>query len=131
MSARVAVARVFLAIAGLAGALSVAGDAVAAHALAAEPHRAELAATAARYGLIHAAALLALALLIERAAHRFWLLAAGWLFIAGIALFCGSLGLVAAGAARGWTIFAPWGGSAFIAGWLALLVAAIRARPAG
>jgi uncharacterized membrane protein YgdD (TMEM256/DUF423 family) len=125
----VAAERIFLAIAGFAGALSVVGDAVAAHALAGEPQRAELAATAARYGLIHAAALLALALLIERAQRRFWLLAAGWLFVAGIALFCGSLDLVAAGAARGWVIFAPWGGSAFIAGWLALFVAAIRAQP--
>jgi uncharacterized membrane protein YgdD (TMEM256/DUF423 family) len=125
----VAVERIFLAIAGLAGALSVAGDAVAAHALASDAHRMELAATAARYGLVHAAALVALAFLIERAASRFWLLAAGWLFVAGVALFCGSLDLLAAGAAHGWAIFAPWGGSAFIAGWLAVFVAAIRARP--
>jgi len=118
-------ARFFLAIAGLAGALSVAGDAVATHLLAAEPERLALGATAARYGLIHAAALVALAFLIERR-RGLWLTIAAWCFVAGLVLFCGSLDLLAAGAPHGFAIAAPWGGTAFILGWLAVLIAALR-----
>lgn len=121
--------RVFLAVAGASGAISAAIDAAANHLLAGDPHRAALAATAARYGLIHAAALLGLALLIARS-RSVWGLAAGWLFVAGLALFCGALDLVAFGAPAGLTALAPWGGTAFILGWSALLIAALRSRPA-
>jgi uncharacterized membrane protein YgdD (TMEM256/DUF423 family) len=121
--------RLFLAISGAAGAIAVAADAAATHLLAGDAHRLDLAATAARYGLIHAAALLGVALLIER--HReFWLVVAGWSFVAGLVLFCGSLDLLAAGASQGFAAAAPWGGTAFILGWLAILVAALRAKPA-
>ncbi len=122
--------RVFLAIAGLSGALSVAADAVARHLLAGDPARFELAATGARYGLIHAAALLAVAVLIGRARGGFWIHAGGWLIVAGLVLFCGSLDLVAAGAPKGLTVLAPWGGTSFILGWVALFIAALRPRPA-
>ncbi|HVA13866.1 MAG TPA: DUF423 domain-containing protein [Stellaceae bacterium] len=121
--------RFFLAMAGLSGALAVAVDAAATHLLAGDLYRLDLAATSARYGMIHAAALLALALLAERA-DGFWLAAAGWCFVAGIALFCGSLDLLAAGAPHGFAAAAPWGGTAFIVGWLAVAVAALRAKKA-
>jgi uncharacterized membrane protein YgdD (TMEM256/DUF423 family) len=121
--------RIFLASAGVSGAISVGADAAAVHLLAGDPYRLGLAATAARYGLIHAAALVALALLIERRGG-FWPAAAGWCFVAGLALFCGSLDLLAAGAPHGFAVAAPWGGTAFIIGWLAVLVAALRPTPA-
>ncbi|HEY3920457.1 MAG TPA: DUF423 domain-containing protein [Stellaceae bacterium] len=121
--------RVFLAVAGASGAVSVGIDAAATHLLAGDAERLAFAATAARYGVIHAAALLALALLIERA-NNFWLKAAGWCFVAGLAMFCGSLDLLAAGAPHGVAAAAPWGGTAFILGWLAVLVAALRPRRA-
>lgn len=122
--------RAFLAIAGLSGALSVVMDAVARHVLAGDAERLELATTAARYGLIHAAALLAVALLAGRTQSGIWLYAAGWLIAAGLVLFCGSLALVAAGAPHGLTALAPWGGTSFILGWIALFIAAVRPRPA-
>lgn len=122
--------RIFLAVAGLSGALSVAIDAIARHVLAGDPYRADLAATGARYGLIHAAALLGIALLAGRAHGGFWVFVAGWLIVAGLVLFCGSLDLVAAGAPRALTVLAPWGGTAFILGWVALFIAALRPRPA-
>ena len=121
--------RVFLAIAGLAGAISVGGDAAATHLLAGDPYRLELATTAARYGLIHAAALVALVLLLERRGG-FFLAAAAWCFVAGLVLFSGSLGLLAAGAPHGFAVAAPWGGTAFILGWLAILIAALRPKSA-
>jgi uncharacterized membrane protein YgdD (TMEM256/DUF423 family) len=119
--------RIFLAVAGASGSVAVAVDAAATHLLAGDPMRLGFAATAARYGLIHAATLVALALLIERGGE-FWLRLAGWCFVAGLILFCGSLDLLAAGAPSGAAIAAPWGGTAFILGWLAVLVAALRPR---
>jgi uncharacterized membrane protein YgdD (TMEM256/DUF423 family) len=120
--------RIFLAIAGAAGAISVAVDAAATHLLAGDVYRLGLAATASRYGMIHAAALLALVFLIERGG--WWLCAAGWCFVVGLVLFCGSLDLLAAGAPHGIAHAAPWGGTAFILGWLAVLVAAVRPKRA-
>lgn len=121
-------ARIFLAIAGAAGAISVAVDAAATHLLAGDAYRLGLAETASRYGLIHAAALLALVFLLER--DGWWLGAAGWCFTIGLVLFSGSLDLLAAGAPHGVADAAPWGGTAFILGWLAVLVAAVRPKRA-
>lgn len=122
-----ATGRIFLAAAGAAGAVSVAIDAAATHLLAGDPYRLGLAGTASRYGLVHSAALLALVFLIERGG---WRLAAGWCFIVGLVLFCGSLDLLAAGAPAIVARAAPWGGTAFILGWLAILVAALRPNKA-
>jgi uncharacterized membrane protein YgdD (TMEM256/DUF423 family) len=120
--------RIFLAIAGAAGAIAVAGDAAATHLLAGDAYRLGLVETASRYGLIHAAVLLALVFLIERGG--FWLCAAGWCFVVGLVLFCGSLDLIAVGAPRFVAHAAPWGGTAFILGWLAVVVAAVRPKKA-
>ena len=123
-----ATSRIFLAISGVAGAFSVAVDAAATHLLAGDTYRLGLAETASRYGLIHAVALLALVFLIERGGY--WLRVAGWCFVVGLALFCGSLDLLAAGAPHLVARAAPWGGTAFILGWLAVLVAALRPKKA-
>jgi uncharacterized membrane protein YgdD (TMEM256/DUF423 family) len=120
--------RIFLGIAGVAGAISVTVDAAATHLLAGDAYRLGLAATASRYGMIHAAALLGLALLVERGGC--WLSGAGWCFVIGLALFCGSLDLLAAGAPHFIAHAAPWGGTAFILGWVAVLIAALRPRKA-
>lgn len=122
----------WIGIAGLSGAAAVAADATARHALAGDPFRGDLAATAARYGLVHAAALLALAMLLrampEGAARR-WSIAAGWCFVAAQLLFCGGLYLHAAGSAA-LVPLVPVGGTLFIAGWAALFLAAVWPRPA-
>jgi uncharacterized membrane protein YgdD (TMEM256/DUF423 family) len=90
----------------------------------------ELAATAARYGLMHAAALLAVAALLRQAvAGRAWLLAAAWCFVAALVLFCGTLFLHAAGLAPGLTPLVPVGGTLFIAAWALLAVHALAPRP--
>ena len=121
-------ARIFLAAAGLSGAISVATDALARHVLAGDFYRFELAATSARYGLFHAAALVGVAVLLQRDERSLWLSFSGALFVAGLMLFCGSLDAMALGVRAGAAVLTPWGGTAFIAGWLALLVAAIRPR---
>jgi uncharacterized membrane protein YgdD (TMEM256/DUF423 family) len=116
--------RLWLAIAGLGGAASVAAGAFAAH-LAGDPKAAELLRTGALYGMVHAAALLAV---VAIAARRLAMHVAGWGFAAGIVLFSGSLFGLAAGAARwvGWAT--PIGGVALIVGWVALATIAVRRR---
>jgi uncharacterized membrane protein YgdD (TMEM256/DUF423 family) len=116
--------RVWLVVAGLGGALSVAAGALAAH-LADDPKAAELLRTGALYGMVHAAALLAV---VALGARRLAVLVAGWSFAAGIILFSGSLFALAGGAARwlGWVT--PFGGVLLIIGWTALASLAVRRR---
>jgi len=107
--------------AAFAGASGIALGAFGAHALRARLEPAALATwnTAVLYHLIHALALLALAL-FARATGRSVMLPAT-LFTAGIVLFSGSLYLLALTSWRWLGPLTPLGGVAFIAGWLALL----------
>ena len=49
---------------------------------------------------------------------------AGWLFVAGTVLFCGSLYILAMTGIRWWGAVTPLGGVAFLAGWLCLTLSA-------
>jgi uncharacterized membrane protein YgdD (TMEM256/DUF423 family) len=51
---------------------------------------------------------------------------AGWLFLLGIVLFSGSLYILTLTGNRSLGMVTPFGGSAFILGWFALLLAAWR-----
>lgn len=84
--------------------------------------------TAVHYQLVHALALVLVALFLRTAAGgpSSALTAAGWCFLAGILLFSGSLYVLALGGPRLLGPVTPIGGVAFLAGWLALLVAAWR-----
>ena len=123
--------RIWIAIAGLSGAAAVTVDAAARHLLVGAAYQLDLAATGARYGLIHALALLATAILrrgLPLAASAHWLGLAGWCFTAGLVLFSGSLYLLAARGPAMVATLTPVGGVLFIAGWVALLVAALTLR---
>jgi uncharacterized membrane protein YgdD (TMEM256/DUF423 family) len=115
------------AVSALAGASAVGLGAFGAHALRSRLEPSALAAwhTAVTYHLVHAVGLLALAL-YARAAGRPIALPAG-LFSAGIALFSGSLYLLALTGWRWLGPVTPVGGLCFIAGWISLLA---LARPA-
>lgn len=82
--------------------------------------------TAVFYQLIHALAIVAVAVLIRSGAELPALRSIGWLFCAGIVLFSGSLYLLALGGPRWFGPITPLGGVAFMAGWLWLAVAAAR-----
>lgn len=104
-------------IAGIVGALGVALGAFGAHGLknvVTDAHLLEVWDTGARYHLIHALALLAVAAHPGRPA---W---AGWLFLAGITLFSGSLYGMTLTGARWLGAITPLGGVCFIVGWLVL-----------
>ena len=85
--------------------------------------------TGVQYQMYHALALLLTGLLYEQCAQKFAKIA-GVLFIIGIILFSGSLYLLTAGKAAETAsldkmgIITPFGGIAFIAGWVFLLFAA-------
>jgi uncharacterized membrane protein YgdD (TMEM256/DUF423 family) len=77
--------------------------------------------TAVQYHFWHALALLATPQLAGA-----WARAAGWLFVAGVLLFSGSLYALALDAPRALGMVTPLGGLALVLGWLAFAVAAIR-----
>ncbi len=84
--------------------------------------------TGVRYHLIHALGLLAVAWAASRWPGG-WPGAAGWLFVAGIAIFSGSLYLLVMTGARWLGAITPIGGLCLIAGWAVLAVGALRAAP--
>lgn len=120
--------RFWLAIAGLGGLASVIAGALAAH-LAADARAAELLRTGALYGMVHAAALVALIALAQgREPRRGAAAVAGWSFAVGIVLFSGSLFALAATDLRWLGGVTPFGGALLILGWAALIVVAFRRR---
>ena len=119
-------ARTFLLIGSLAGAVGVALGAFGAHGLRARlsPEMLAVFETGVRYEMYHAIALLALAALMTRLDG--WLFhAAGWAFTIGILLFSGSLYLLALTGIRVLGAITPLGGVAFILGWAFLAIAAL------
>jgi uncharacterized membrane protein YgdD (TMEM256/DUF423 family) len=117
--------RKFLALGALSGGIAVALGAFAAHALKArlDPQMLVTFETGARYQMYHALALLAVGCLAGRASNRL-LAASGAFFVAGTVLFSGSLYALALTGTRGLGAITPFGGVAFLAGWLCLGLAA-------
>lgn len=117
----------WLVAAGLNGLMAVAMGAFAAHGLRASLDPAALGwiETASRYQLWHGLALFGVALLLSQAGparHRRLIQGIGWLFLAGIVLFAGSLYVLALTGSRALAWITPLGGLALIGGWAALVV---------
>ena len=114
----------FVLLGSLSAFLAVAAGAFGAHTLKTRLTPDHLAAfeTAARYQMYHAFGLFVCASLAERG----WGLAprAGWLFIIGTLLFSGSLYLIALTGITRFGMITPFGGVAFLAGWLCLVICA-------
>lgn len=121
-------ARLFLAIASILGALSVAGGAFGAHALKGKLTESALASfeTGVRYQMYHAIALLVVALLIAQYPEVKSLSVTGWCFVAGTILFSGSLYGLTLGGIKALGPVTPLGGLAFIIGWICLALASVR-----
>jgi uncharacterized membrane protein YgdD (TMEM256/DUF423 family) len=115
--------RIWRAVAGLGGFVSVAAGAIAAHSVA-DPHAAELLRTGALYGIVHSAALLAVSL--SPTPPRPALTVAGWAFSAGTLLFCFSLFALALSGDTRFALATPFGGMALMIGWLAVAASARR-----
>ena len=104
--------------------IAVAAGAFGAHALKTRlaPEHLTAFETAARYQMYHAVGLFVAASLTQRG----WRLAppAGWLFLIGTLLFSGSLYLLALTGTSSFGMITPFGGLAFLVGWLCLIVCA-------
>ena len=118
---------IFPRLAAILGFAAVALGAFGAHGLRARlgPGDLEIWRTAALYHLVHAVAMLAVALAGAR-------VSAGrvvcWLWTAGIVIFAGSLYGLAVTGVRWLGAITPLGGAAFLAGWLVLAVTAVKER---
>ena len=119
--------RLFFALGAVLAGTGVAAGAFAAHGLRERltPDLLAVFETGARYQMYHALALLGVAWAYVR-----WpgplTVAAGCCFVAGIAIFSGSLYLLAVSGVRWLGAITPLGGLAFLLGWLLLALAALR-----
>jgi uncharacterized membrane protein YgdD (TMEM256/DUF423 family) len=85
--------------------------------------------TGVLYHLVHAVALLSVALIAGRVRSSL-AVACGWLMVAGICIFSGSLYVMAMTDQRWLGMITPFGGVSFIVAWLLLAIAAWRVRQA-
>jgi len=124
-----ALAKRFILLGALAGALAVVLGALGAHAGRARlaPELLRVFETALQYHFWHALALVAIGIVAIHLPASNALKWSGWLMLAGIVLFSGSLYVLAFMGVRWLGAVTPFGGMAFIAGWVLLAAAAARA----
>jgi len=117
--------RALVATGGALGFLGVALGAFGAHALKERISADHLAVyqTGVHYHLIHVLAILFAALVADKLNTR----TVGWLWVAGIVLFSGSLYALALTGIRVLGAITPLGGVCFLAGWALLVVRTARA----
>ncbi|MCL4847530.1 MAG: DUF423 domain-containing protein [Acidobacteria bacterium] len=122
--------RSLLVIACVLGGVGVALGAFGAHGLQhrVPPERLVTFEIGVRYHMYHALALLAVAWLAARWPGSSLVTTAGWLFVAGVVVFSGSLYALTLTGIRALGAITPIGGFAFIAGWTCLAVAAWRGQ---
>ncbi|MEM1112579.1 MAG: DUF423 domain-containing protein [Pseudomonadota bacterium] len=119
-------AKLFLTLGAISSMLAVAFGAFGAHALKARLDEYALGVyeTAVQYHFYHSLALLAVGLLALQVPQSGLLKSSGWLFLAGVFIFSGSLYVLALSGMRWLGAITPLGGLAFIAAWACLALAA-------
>jgi uncharacterized membrane protein YgdD (TMEM256/DUF423 family) len=125
------VAKLFLSLGALAALLAVAFGAFGAHALRGrlDEYARGVFETAVQYHFYHALALALVGVLLLSQPATALLKSSGWLFLIGIAVFSGSLYLLAITGIKWLGAVTPLGGLAFIAGWGCLAAAAWKLLP--
>ena len=123
------VARLFVALGSANAALAVILGAFGAHALKARlsSQMMDVYHTAVQYHFYHALGMLLVGVLAMQIQNGAGLRAAGFLMLAGIVLFSGSLYLLALSGVTWLGAITPLGGLAFIAAWIVLAISALRA----
>lgn len=121
--------RLFFGLGAGAAFLAVATGAFGAHGLASyfqsHPDLESIYHTAVQYTFFHAFGLIAIAWASTRFGSSLPVIA-GFLFLAGIILFSGSLYVLALTGVRWWGAVTPFGGLAFLAGWALLVWTAFK-----
>ena len=122
------IARLFLCIGSISGALAVMLGAFGAHGLKDKLCEQMLAVytTGVEYHFYHALALLGIGLLAIHVESKL-LTASGWSMVVGILLFSGSLYALSISGISKLGAITPIGGLFFIAGWILLAVAVLKA----
>lgn len=117
-----------LSLAGTNAALAIALGAFGAHALKArlEPRLLEVFHTAVLYHLFHSLGLAVVGLTALKIVNSRALAGSGWLMLAGIVLFCGSLYVLSVTGSRWLGAATPLGGVAFFLAWILFTAAALR-----
>lgn len=118
--------RALVAAGAVLGLLAVALGAFGAHAIRdhISADRMAIYQTGVQYHLAHALAILLVAQMADRLNTR----AVGWLWVAGVVIFSGSLYTLAITGIRVLGAITPIGGVCFLVGWALLAARAIRAR---
>ena len=119
---------IWLLIAAINGAIAVMAGAFGAHALHGrlDDYSLTVFETAARYHMYHALAIGLAAFASRSAAASSMANGAAVFFLAGIVLFSGSLYMLALTGMRAVAFVTPFGGLAFLVGWIALAWAATK-----
>jgi uncharacterized membrane protein YgdD (TMEM256/DUF423 family) len=113
-------AKFLLSLAAVSLLVATAAGAVGSHALAfADAQARQSFETAVQFQFFHGLGVIALVLVGLSGQAGFVRTAAAWLMLGGTVLFCGSIYARALGAAPGIVSVAPYGGVAFMVGWLA------------
>lgn len=86
----------------------------------------EIFETAVRYHFYHALGLLAVGLVAMHLPESGYLKWSGWLMLAGIVIFSGSLYLLSISGVRWLGAITPAGGLSFIAAWILLAIAVFK-----
>ncbi|HMN29213.1 MAG TPA: DUF423 domain-containing protein [Caldilineaceae bacterium] len=120
--------KTFLGLASVLAGLAVALGAFGAHALEERltPQLLQTFEIGVRYHFYHALGLIAVVYAVSRWPGSNLPVVAGWLFVAGIVIFSGSLYLLALTGVRWLGAITPIGGVAFLVGWACLALAAWR-----
>jgi uncharacterized membrane protein YgdD (TMEM256/DUF423 family) len=121
-------AKIFLAVGGAAALLAVALGAFGAHALRnrLSPEMLAVWHTGIEYHAFHALGLLAIGIVAIHLPDSVPLKWSGWLMLAGIVLFSGTLYLLALSGERWLGAVTPAGGLAFLAAWALFVVAVLK-----
>ncbi|HEY9235141.1 MULTISPECIES: DUF423 domain-containing protein [Phenylobacterium] len=115
--------RPWMAAAAVVGFLAVGFGAFAAHGIT-DPKAKEWMHTGANYAIVHGLGVFAAAFAVSQGARGARLVPP--LFLAGVAIFSGSLFAMALGGPRWLGAITPIGGTLFLVGWAALAVALMR-----
>lgn len=123
------IAKLFLLLGGINAALVVILGAFGAHALKARLSEEMLVVyqTGVHYHLFHALGLLVIGLVATQIPAATYLKWSGWLMLAGIVLFSGSLYILSISGLRWLGAVTPFGGVAFIVAWALFVIAVSKA----
>jgi uncharacterized membrane protein YgdD (TMEM256/DUF423 family) len=121
--------KIFLVLGSLNAFLAVALGAFGAHGLKSKlpADMLEVYQTGVHYHMIHALGLIFIAILSDKLGSTSLVNAAGWSLFAGIVLFSGSLYALSLSQIKVLGAITPFGGAAFLLGWVLLAAAAWKA----